>query len=155
MYIDSKLLGNYSNEIINKILEIKNSMNKNRTNYDLPSNHKIYITPYWFLGFVEGEWYFSISNLKLIFGIGQTASELAVLEAIKDFLLELPGKYKISRKDTNVISVTVNKKAKNLNSNPMAKLEIVKTDYITNVIVPFSARSAPIEDLIWLSKKKN
>lgn len=112
-------------------------MNKNRTNYDLPSNHKIYITPNWLLGFVEGEGYFSISNLKLIFGIGQTASELAVLEAIKYFLLELPGKYKISRKDTNVISVTVNKKAKNLNSNPMAKLEIVKTDYITNVIVPF------------------
>lgn len=62
--------------------------------------------------------------------------------------MELPGKYKISRKDTNVISVTVNKKAKNLNSNPMAKLEIVKTDYITNVIVPF------FENLIWLSKKK-
>lgn len=149
LYIDSRLHAeNYSDEFINKILEIKNSMNKNRINYNLPSNHKIYITPYWLLGFVEAEGYFSISNLKLIFGIGQTASELAVLEAIKDFLLKLPGKYSISRKDTNVISVSVNKKAKNINSKPMAKLEIVKTDYITNVIVPF------FENLIWLSKKK-
>jgi hypothetical protein len=51
--------------------------------------------------------------------------------------LELPGKYRISRKDTNVIGVTVNKKPKNLNSKPMAKLELVKTDYITNILVPF------------------
>ena len=30
----------------------------------------------------------------------------------------------------------------------MAKLEIVKTDYLTNVIIPF------FDNLIWLSKKK-
>ena len=67
-------------------------MNKNRTIFKLPFNHIIKITPYWLLGFVEAEGYFSVATTgyhRLEFGIGQTFSELPVLEAIKQFLLKL------------------------------------------------------------------
>ena len=33
-----------------------------------------------------------------------------VIEAIQKFLLNLPGRYKITRKDTNVVSISVDKK---------------------------------------------
>jgi hypothetical protein len=76
-------------------------MNKKRTCYKQPVDHRIEITPYWLLGFVEAEGYFSVatSSHRLEFGIGQTLSELSVLEAIKK-LLSLPGSFKITRKDT-------------------------------------------------------
>jgi hypothetical protein len=64
-------------------------------------------------------------------------SELPVLEAIKQFLLNLPGSYNISRSDTNVIGLNIDKKPKNINSKQMAKIQIYKTDFIKNVLVPF------------------
>jgi len=137
-------------EISTEIINLKNKMNKQRIDFNQPEGHKINITPYWFLGFVEAEGYFSVGTTshRLIFGLGQTASELPVLEAIRKFLLDLPGSYKIARKDTNAVSLTLNKKAKNQNSKPMAKIEIGKTDFLTNIIVPF------FDNLIWLSKKE-
>lgn len=116
----------------------------------MPLNHSIKITPYWLLGFIEGEGYFSVAATgyqRLEFGIGQTLSELSVLEAIKQFLLNLPGSYNISKVDTNVVGLNIDKKAKNDNSKPMAKIQIYKTDYINNVLIPF------LDNLFWLSKK--
>ena len=115
-------------------------MNKNRVYFELPSNHSIKITPYWLLGFVEAEGYFSVASTghnRLEFGIGQTLSELPVLEAIKKFLLSLPGGYAITRADTNPVGLNIDKKPKNENSKPMAKIQVYKTDYIKNVLVPF------------------
>ena len=91
------------------------------------------------MGFVEGEGFFSVhlKSNRFVFGIGQTASELDVLEAVKKFLLDLPGEYKISRVDTNFVGLTVDKKAKNANSKPMARLTVYKTDFIKNVLIPF------------------
>jgi len=90
-------------------------MNKKITDFSLPANHHIKITPYWLLGFVEGEGYFSVATLghRLEFGISQTLSELRVLEAIKEFLLSLPGSYRLTRKDTNAVGLNVDNKAKN------------------------------------------
>lgn len=124
-------------------------MNKKRVNFNQPENHTINITPYWLVGFVEAEGYFSVSSInhKLIFGIGQSASDLNVLVAIKEFLLGLPGKYRITRADTNPINISVDRKAKNQNSKPMAKIEIAKTDFITNILVPF------FDNYTWYSKK--
>lgn len=116
-------------------------MNKKRTEFKHPSEagHRVIITPYWLLGFVEAEGYFSVSTkeYRLEFGIGQTASELNVLEAIREFILNLPGSYKITRRDTNAVSLNVDVKAKNDESKPMAKLQVYKTDFITNILVPF------------------
>jgi hypothetical protein len=78
-----------------------------------------------------------LNRHRLEFGIGQTLSELSVLEAIKKFLLSLPGSYKITRKDTNVVALSQDNKAKNEKSKPMANIRTYKTDYITNALVPF------------------
>ena len=89
---------------------------------------------------IEGEGYFSVASTgyhNLEFGIGQTLSELSVLEAIKLFLLNLPGSYNITRVDTNAVGLNIDKKPKNENSKPMAKIQIRKTDYINNILVPF------------------
>jgi len=143
--------GNKNKDILKNILTLKDSMNKKRVLFELPSNHSIKITPYWLLGFIEGEGYFSIAQTgynRLEFGIPQTLNELPVLESIKQFLLNLPGNYNITRTDTNVVGLNIDKKPKNENSKPMAKIQIYKTDYINNVLIPF------FDNLNWLSKKK-
>jgi LAGLIDADG endonuclease len=38
-----------------KILSLKDQMNKKREDFVLKPDHKINITPYWLLGFIEGE----------------------------------------------------------------------------------------------------
>lgn len=75
--------------------------------------------------------------LRMEFGLGLTAGEIEVLKGIREFLLGLPGQYKITREDTNVLGLLVSSKAKDENSKPMARLYTYKTDYITNVLVPF------------------
>jgi len=64
-------------------------------------------------------------------------SELPVLQAVKQFLLSLPGSYDLTRKDTNAIGLNIDKKPKNINSKPMAKIQITKIDYINNVLIPY------------------
>ena len=50
----------------------------------LTPDHKINITPYWLLSFIEGEAWFYVKKVKftLIFGIGQTITQKAVIESI-------------------------------------------------------------------------
>ena len=127
-------------------------MNKNRIDWKQPKDHCIKISPYWLLGFVEGEGHFSViireSGIELEFGISQADCDIDVIKAIQKFLLDLPGKYKITRKDTNVINIYLQNKAKNKNSKIGSKLTIRYTNYITNVLLPF------FNNLIWLSKKE-
>jgi hypothetical protein len=132
-----------------EILTLKDSMNKKRICFDQPADHQIKRTSYWLLGFIEAEGFFSVSSPnRLTFGIGQTISEIKVLYAIREFLLNLPDSYRITRKDTNVVALDQDNKAKNEKYKPMAKIQIYKTDYITNVLVPF------FDSLKWLSKKE-
>lgn len=143
--------GKDKNVITEEILSLKNQMNKKRTHFNQQEGHRINITPYWFLGFIEAEGYFSVAtaiNKGVAFGLGQTASEFKVLEAIKDFLLALPGNYNISRIDTNPVCISCDSKAKYVNSKPMVKIKIVKADFNTNILIPF------LDSLVWLSKKE-
>lgn len=139
-----------SPELRKEIFNIKNHMNKFQVNFKQPDGHEIKITPYWLLGLTEGEGYFSVASktLRMEFGLGLTAGEIDVLKGIQEFLLGLPGQYKITRQDTNVLGLLVSSKAKDENSKPMARLYTYKTDYITNVLVPF------FDSLTWLSKKE-
>lgn len=154
LYYNRKSLEDVTNKDLNKltkeILNLKDQMNRNRVDFKQPDNHSINITPYWLLGFVEGEGYFSVvlKDLRLIFGIGQTASELEVMKAIQKFLLGLPGDYTLSRVDSNIVSLTVLEKTRNVNQNPMVNIAINKMDYLTNVLLPF------FDKLTWFSKKK-
>lgn len=81
--------------IFEKMREFKNTMNTQRTNFELPESHKIVITPYWLLGFIEGDGSFNVTNttlkkFKINFSITQVITELKVLEAIRNFILDLP-----------------------------------------------------------------
>lgn len=78
-------------DVKKEITGIKDQMNKKRVDFNQPENHFINITPYWLIGFVEAEGYFSVASNshKLTFGIGQSATELNVLEAIKEFFIRI------------------------------------------------------------------
>ena len=149
LYFNRDVKNKNSAELVEEIMALKNLMNKKRICFKQPVDHRIKITPYWLLGFVEAEGYFSVTSpSRLTFGIGQTLSEINVLKAIKEFLLSLPGSYKITRKDTNVVALDQDSKAKNEKSKPMARIQINKSDYILNVLVLF------FDSLTWLSKKE-
>src|SRR5690606_18100296 len=81
---------NITPELLQEIkFSFTEKMNKNRVEFKQPIDHVIRITPYWLLGFVEGEGYFSTNkaDYSLRFGIGQTSQEVDVLEAIQKFFL--------------------------------------------------------------------
>lgn len=87
---------NYSKEktpeLIEKISYIKKGMNKNRTWFNMPVEHKYRKTPGWLLGFVEGDgsFFIIIKNNQLNFAIVQHSRDLELMYKICDFLYELP-----------------------------------------------------------------
>lgn len=87
------------------------------------------------------------SDYSLKFGVCQTAQEIAVMEAIREFLVSLPGKYSINRSNNPVKIATYNP-AKGRDHKPMTYVWVNQRDFLTNVIQPF------FENLIWLSKKQ-
>lgn len=70
-----------SEELYQEIVELKDQMNKKRVNFEQPVYHEIKITPYWLLGLIEGEGYFSIAtnDNRTMFGLGLTVGEIKVL----------------------------------------------------------------------------
>lgn len=135
--------------IKNEIVSLKNSMNKKKIGWKQSDNHKIVITPYWLLGFVEGEGSFSINrkSYQLTFSLGQNAKELDVLIKIQEFLLNLPGNYKLSRSNIKIIYLEVQKKGYRT-SKPMARISVSMKEYLNNVLVPL------FDSLVWFSKKE-
>lgn len=85
-------------------------------------------------------------SFRLAFSIGQ--SEKAVILAIKVFLLNLPGHYRLLKVLSNPVQFVLQSKAKNVNSNPMVTVSVYLTSYISNVLLPL------FDNLIWQSKKK-
>ena len=137
-------------ENFNRIRELKNSMNFKRTNYILPDAHKILITPYWLLGFTEGDGSFSISNIKgfpLRFNIVQVITEIKVLEAIRIFLLELPGSYVKKRINSNPVQILKEKVPKAENRRLKTSLNVNDHNFLNTILVPF------FNNLIFLTKK--
>ena len=116
-------------------------MNTLRTKIILPNSHKILITPYWLLGFIEGDGSFSVSTSKsfpLRFNIVQSIIEKKVLEAIKLFLLELSGNFKTKRINSNPIQRIEEQKSKLYeNRKLMLNLNINDHSFLSHIIVPF------------------
>ena len=137
-------------ELREKIINLKSQMNKNRVDFKQPEGHSIRITRYWLLGFIEGDGFFSVnqSDYTLKFGISQACYELNVLEEIKKFLLNLPGKYSVKRKNSEVIKLETYNQAKGRDHKPMSTMIISQSSYIINVLIPF------LDTLNWLSKKE-
>jgi len=74
-----------------KIENLRSQLNTNRTEFKFPVNHIINITPYWLLGFLEGDGSFTIGHTKpkkfyCQFTISLTESQRPVLEKIKIFI---------------------------------------------------------------------
>lgn len=155
LYTNPKNIKTVSAKILIRdiILILQSMSNRKRTNFTLPDNHQLNVTPYWLLGIIEAEGFWSIEQTKyfrLLFGIGLTESETYVLDGIKKFILKLPDadNYKIFNDRTNPVQISTDSEAKNANSKPMAKLHIYLMDFIGKVIIPL------FDNLTWLSKKE-
>jgi hypothetical protein len=126
-----------SKELTNQILDIKNSMNIQRTNFKLP---EIIITKSWLLGFIEGDGSFSLSRntMEPAFSIKLTESQLPLLIGIKKYLENNLGldSYSIEKLNCSSIIMIGNGKAVN-DSKPLATLTIKNIQFLNNYFVPF------------------
>lgn len=134
-------------ELLDEILTIKNSMNTNRSNFELPKSKNFRITPNWFLGFVEGDGSFSItrSELSVKFNLWQSKCDLTLLEAIKDFINNLPGDYRSRRKTDGVVNLSV--RSGDTNTKALVSIGVSNTDFIHNAFIPF------LDSLVFHTKK--
>lgn len=71
--------------LFDPFLNLKSSMNSNRTNYNFPDFHQIVITVSWLLGFIEAEcsFYLSRSEFEPVFSIAQSEIQLPVIAKIR------------------------------------------------------------------------
>lgn len=135
-----------STDVLKEITQIKNNMNRLRLDYSLPKDKVVNITPYWLLGFIEGEGCFSINkhnNYRLDFSLSQSSTNLELITSIKVYLENLPnteGNY------TNAIGIS-EVRSNNPNQKSATRIETTRIPFITNVLIPF------LESLTWQSKK--
>jgi NADH-ubiquinone oxidoreductase chain 5 len=132
-----------------KIDGIINNMNNRRLDQESPKLKDFIITPYWFLGFVEGEGSFSVKkggNFLLVFSLCQSSNNLPLMEAIKYFICNLPGDYKSRRNYDSVVSLSTAKAVNN--SKPVTQIAITNNYFLRNVLVPF------FDSMVWRSKKE-
>jgi len=133
--------------ILKEILKIKNGMNKLRSDFIIPKDKEINITPNWLLGFIEGEGCFSINkgnNYRLDFSMSQSYSNIELMQKIKIYLENLPntdGNY------TGAIGIST-VRYNNINHQSTIRIETTRIPFITNIFIPF------LESLIWRSKKQ-
>ena len=125
-------------------------MNTSRTNFNMPLDHQVKITPYWFLGLLEGEgsFYLNRNPIRPGFQILLTAAQLPLLEKTKEYLENNLGfdKYSLVKiNNSSVISVS-SKKAVG-NSKPTVTLDIRNLRILQNYFVPY------LNKLNFLSKK--
>ena len=126
-----------SKEFIDKILEIKNNMNSQRTSFARP---QAVITKSWLLGFIEGDGSFSLSRTTLepVFTIKLSESQLPLLMEIKKYLETNLGfgKYSLCKLNISpIISISKNKSVNN--SKPLAILTIKNVHLLHNYFIPF------------------
>jgi len=132
-------------EEINSII---NGLNSKRSDFSIDECHKFRITNYWLLGFVEGEGTFSVvkttkENYRMSFTISQSSRDLALMEAIQNFLNQLSEK---SPKDI-AANLHINKTLPNFPFD-LITVTINQALYISNVIIPW------LDSLTFLSKKE-
>jgi hypothetical protein len=140
-----------SADIVQGIAEIRSSMNKSRFDFEMPKDKQFRITPYWLLGFVEGEGSFYAENkynFVLGFAITQRASDLALMEKIKIYFSNLssaglPVNAKVPNYSTEVVSLSTYQRE----SGSYVNLIITRTDFILDVLIPF------FDSMNWHSKK--
>jgi len=139
--------------LIDKILELKNGMNKDRNDFNLPADHQIVISGPWLLGFIEGEGSFCLlrSEFDTLFQVVQSETQLPVMEKIKEFLENnFSGggfdKYSMFKlKCSSGIIIRIDKSSKN--SKPLVVLAIKNTNILVHYLIPY------LENMPFITKK--
>lgn len=164
MYINNKGI---RAEVLDEIKEIKSGINNNRTDFDVSDYYKtnsISITPNWLLGFVEGDGTFFVlrrpggSSYSLVFGLGQSISNLHLMEAIRDYFNNLPylSDGLIKEMQTQIIQdkssfayLYFDRREDRTNGkqSDLVILNISRTEYLNNVLIPL------FDSLDWHGKK--
>jgi hypothetical protein len=143
VYTSSRLK---SQDTLDKVESLRLEMNSLRVDFTLPSSHSIRITPYWFLGFVEGDGSFYIrKGFAVSFNIAQSSKDLILMEAVKDYLNNLGPKAGSLK---NRVELDGAVKLSYKKSSNMTYLVIHRSDYISQVLIPF------FDSLTWQSKKE-
>lgn len=131
-------------DIIDQVEKIGSGMNNLRSDFTLPPFYSARITPYWLLGFVEGEGSFWIrNNYALSFNLGQSLKDLVLMEALRDFFNNL-GLVMINGQELEGGAALLNIQK----NHGMIYLSINRLDYISCVFIPF------FDSLTWRSKKE-
>ena len=142
--------GFLTEELKNKVLELKDGMNTKRKNFHMPNDHKIVITKSWLLGLIEGEGSFQLwrNDLVAAFSLVLTENQLSVLEKIKEFLVNNLGfdRYSKAKLDSSS-AISINHQKARKNSKSSVSLIIKNVRVLNNYLVPFLA------DMIFLTKK--
>jgi hypothetical protein len=143
LYRSSKKI---TKEVDEEIANLKNGMNKQRTNFQMPGSYRPRITPNWLLGFVEGEGSFNVvRGYGLTFSLNQSSKDYALMVAIKDYLNNLPGAVEYTRSEKEgVVYLGTYMGATN---NEITRVIISQIGYIRSVLIPF------FEGLVFRSKK--
>jgi len=125
-------------ELINKILEIKNNMNSSRK--DMEVRQEFNISKSWLIGFLEGDGSFSLSRntMEPTFAIRLTESQLPLLIEIKEYLknsldMDLYSKKKLE--SSPIVSIGKGKAVNN--SKPLTLLTIRNIHFLNNCFIPF------------------
>ena len=127
--------------LISRILELKNNMNTNRINFNMPGNHVV-ITKSWLLGFIEGDGSFSLerASFEPVFSIKLSETQLPLLLKIKEYLENNLGfdSYSMHKlKSTSIISIRSEKAREIGKSLPLTALVIKNVHVLNNYLIPF------------------
>lgn len=145
-------------EFVSQINTLKKGMKTNRSYFGTTESRKFRISPYWVLGFIEGEGSFHILNKDYYprFSIGQSTKDLALMEELKNFFNSLGGELIGLRLPKDSANLNLERRSHHLkdaaylsinNKVDMVNLAISQRDFITNVLIPF------LGNLTWHSKK--
>nr|WDZ67655.1 homing endonuclease [Leptographium wingfieldii] len=140
LYMSSRLK---SQDTLDKVEEIRLNMNSLRVDFTFPSSYTVRITPYWLLGFVEGDGsFFTRKDFALSFNLAQSFKDSILMEAIKDYLNNLASPLNNGAGlEGSAVSLSYKK------SSNMLYLVINRLDYISLVLIPF------FDGLVWQTKK--
>ena len=129
------------------IKSLLNNFNSKRTDFTMPIDHKIVISPYWLLGLLEGDGCFSFHLFGVNLVLSLTAVQRPVLLAIKDFLDNLAQNslYPSLHIDRSFVNL---RPAQSLNEKDQYCLTVSSLYYIFNYLIPF------FDQLDFQSKKR-
>ena len=121
-------------------------MNTNRFNAELAMkeyliNHPFHISPYWLLGFVEGDGSFYVENRKnkpisLTFKLTQSSENFTLMEAISEFFNRLPHG-NIKEDPSSFVYLYRNPSKPDKNHKELTTLLIRRCLFIKQVLIPF------------------